>query len=280
MKPSKDITRLFEIMAALRDPKTGCAWDLEQDFASISHYTIEEAYEVADAIERQDYVDLQDELGDLLLQPIFHAHLAKEQGLFDIGDVIYSITEKLIRRHPHVFGDVNAKDPKSARASWDKIKQIEKEQKFAKKGITESDIIHSILDQVAKPLPALTRAEKLSNTAAKIGFDWPDWQTTFNKCTEELGEIKEAVEDNKGEKAIREEIGDLLFAVTNLARHLDVEPESALRDANKKFTRRFAYVEQRCKQDNIAIKKAGLEKLDAYWNEIRQKDKRLSYASK
>jgi len=273
MKPSKNITRLFEIMASLRDPKTGCAWDLEQDFASISHYTIEEAYEVADAIERQDYVDLQDELGDLLLQPIFHAHLAKEQGLFDIGDVIYSITEKLIRRHPHVFGDANAKDPKSARASWDKIKQQEKEQKFAKKGIKESDIIHSILDEVAKPLPALTRAEKLSNCAAKVGFDWPDWQTTFNKCTEELDEIKEAVEDNKGEKAIREEIGDLLFAVTNLARHLDVEPEAALRDANKKFTRRFAYVEQRCKQDNIAIKKADLEKLDAYWNEIRQKDK-------
>ncbi len=273
MKPSKDISRLYEIMAALRDPQTGCAWDLAQDFASIKQCTIEEAYEVADAIEREDYVDLQDELGDLLLQPIFHAQLAQEQDLFDIGDVIYSITEKLIRRHPHVFGDKQAKDSKSAKASWDKIKQIEKAQKLAKKGLKEDKITHSILDDVPKPLPALTRADKLAKQAATVGFDWPDWQTTFEKCTEELNEIKEAIEDGKGDRAIKEEIGDLLFAVTNLARHLDIEPEAALRDANNKFTRRFAYVERCCKQDDIAIEKAGLERLDEYWNEIRAKDK-------
>lgn len=273
MKPSKDISRLYEIMAALRDPKTGCAWDLEQDFASIKQCTIEEAYEVADAIEREDYVDLQDELGDLLLQPIFHAHLAKEKKLFDIGDVIYSITEKLIRRHPHVFGDTNAPDPMAAKESWDKVKQIEKEQKFAKKGISQNDITHSILDDVPKPLPALSRADKLAKRAATVGFDWPDWQTTFGKCTEELDEIKDAINSNKGEKAIREEIGDAFFALANLARHLDIDPEAALRDANQKFTRRFSYVEKCCKQDNIAIEKAGLEQLDEYWNEIRTKDK-------
>lgn len=262
-------------MAALRDPKTGCAWDLEQDFASIRHYTIEEAYEVADAIEREDYVDLRDELGDLLLQPIFHAQLASEQGLFDIDDVILSITEKLIRRHPHVFGDVDANDPKSAKASWDKIKQLEREKKQADKvnaGI-KTDKPISILDDVPKPLPALARADKLSKRAAQVGFDWPDWQTTYEKCTEELGEVKQAIENNQGKKAVREEIGDALFALTNLARHLDIDPEAALRDANQKFTRRFAYVEQRCKQDDIALNKAGLERLDGYWNEIRQKDK-------
>ncbi len=273
MKPSKDISRLYEIMAALRDPDTGCAWDLEQDFASIKQCTIEEAYEVADAIEREDYVDLQDELGDLLLQPIFHAHLAKEKNLFDIGDVIYSITEKLIRRHPHVFGDKQANDPKAAKESWDRIKKIEKAQKLAKKGLEESDIVYSILDDVPKPLPALSRADKLAKRAASVGFDWPNWQTTFSKCTEELDEIKDAIKNEKGEQAIKEEIGDAFFALANLARHLDIDPEAALRDANQKFTRRFAYVEKRCKQDNIAIEKAGLERLDEYWNEIRAKDK-------
>ncbi len=275
MKPSTDISRLYEIMAALRDPKTGCAWDLAQDFASIRHFTIEEAYEVADAIEREDYVDLRDELGDLLLQPIFHAQLASEQGLFDIDDVILSITQKLIRRHPHVFGDVDAKDPMEARASWDRIKQLERDKKQADKikaGIKTVKPI-SILDDVPKPLPSLSRADKLSKRAATVGFDWPNWQKTYEKCTEELDEVKEAIEGEKGEKAIGEEIGDALFALANLARHLDIDPEAALRDANKKFTRRFAYVEQRCKQDDIALNKAGLERLDGYWNEIRQKDK-------
>ncbi len=274
MKPSKDISRLYEIMAALRDPKTGCAWDLAQDFTSIRHHTIEEAYEVADAIEREDYVDLRDELGDLLLQPIFHAQLASEQDLFDIDDVIFSITEKLIRRHPHVFGDIDAKDPKSAKASWDKIKQIEREKKQADKLKAGIKIdTSSILNDVPAPLPSLSRADKLSKRAAQVGFDWSDWQTTYEKCSEELSEVKQAIEDNQGKKAIGEEIGDALFALANLARHLDIDPEAALRDANKKFTRRFAYIEQRCKQDNIALNKAGLERLDSYWNEIRQRDK-------
>lgn len=263
-------------MAALRDPKTGCAWDLDQDFASIRHYTIEEAYEVADAIEREDYVDLKDELGDLLLQPIFHAQLAKEQGLFDLEDVILAINEKLIRRHPHVFGDIKAKDPKSAKASWDKIKDIERAKKLADKGLDAPNEVISILDDVPKPLPALVRAEKLSDRAAKVGFDWDNWQQTMDKCSEELDEVKEAVEQEKPQAAIAEEIGDVLFAVTNLARQLGVDAEAALRDANLKFTRRFAYVESRAEQDDIALENAGLERLEGYWNEIRQSDKNSS----
>ena len=274
MQPSKDISRLIEIMTALRDPDTGCKWDIEQDFASIRHYTIEEAYEVADAIEREDYVDLRDELGDLLLQPIFHAQLADERNLFDIGDVIYSICEKLIRRHPHVFGDVDASDPKSAKASWDKIKEVERAKKLAEKGLSglEGEAT-SILDDVPKPLPALARADKLSKRAASIGFDWPDWRQTMQKCTEELSEVEDAVCSNTSQKDITEEIGDTLFAVANLARQLDVDPEAALRDANLKFTRRFSYVENQCREDDILLNEAGLKRLDGYWNEIRKADK-------
>ncbi len=275
MKPTKNLSTLIEIMSALRDPKTGCPWDLEQDFSSIRHYTIEEAYEVADAIEREDYVDLRDELGDLLLQPIFHAQLASEQGLFDIEDVILSINEKLIRRHPHVFGDIKANNPKSAKESWDNIKKLEREIKAKDKkrlGIIEKNA--SLLDDVPKPLPALVRAEKLAKRAASVGFDWEDWQTTFEKCEEELGEIKEAILDKKPHKEIEEEIGDALLALANLARKLDIDAEAALRNANQKFCRRFAYVEKRCIEDNIAINEAGLEQLDGYWSEVRAQDKK------
>ncbi len=276
MKPSKNLSTLIEIMAALRDPKTGCPWDLDQDFSSIRHCAIEEAYEVADAIERKDYVDLKDELGDLLLQPIFHAQLAKEAGLFDIEDVILAINEKLIRRHPHVFGDVDAKDPKSAKASWDKIKEIERAKKLSEKGLREEVSPPSILDDVPKSLPALTFAIKLSKRAAEVGFDWENWQKTMEKCTEELSEVKQAINENHSQEKITEEIGDSLFAIANLARKLDVDPEAALRDANLKFTRRFAYVEKRCKHDKIQLREAGLQHLDAYWNEIRQSDKNIS----
>jgi nucleoside triphosphate diphosphatase len=268
MQPSRDISRLIEIMAALRDPAGGCPWDLEQDFSSIRHYTIEEAYEVADAIERQDFADLREELGDLLLQPIYHAQMASEAGYFDIGDVIFGITEKLIRRHPHVFGDLDANDSEAAKLRWDAIKAEERATKAARKG----DVMPSVLDDVPGTLPALARAEKLTRRAASVGFDWPDARAVAAKVEEELTEVAEAIE--AGDKAAaHEEIGDLLFAVANLARHAGVDAEAALRDANHKFSRRFHHVEARCRQDGVAIETAGLDRLDGYWNEIRQADK-------
>ncbi|KQT45062.1 nucleoside triphosphate hydrolase [Devosia sp. Leaf420] len=268
MQPSRDIARLIEIMAALRDPVSGCPWDLEQDFSTIRNYTIEEAYEVADAIERQDFDDLREELGDLLLQPIFHAQMAKEAGHFDIGDVIYAITEKLIRRHPHVFGDQTADSAAGAQISWESVKAAEKKAKAARQAAKSS----SAIDDVPQVLPALTRAEKLTKKAAKVGFDWPDFDSVMAKVREELAEVEEA-KAAADQHAVHEEIGDLLFAISNLARHAGVDPEAALRDANAKFTRRFHYVEARCREDGIAAPDAGLERLDAYWNEIRAADK-------
>ncbi|MBI4921588.1 MAG: nucleoside triphosphate pyrophosphohydrolase [Devosia nanyangense] len=264
MQPSRDISRLLEIMAALRNPDGGCPWDLDQDFMSIRNYTIEEAYEVADAIERGNFDDLREELGDLLLQPVFHAQMAAEDGRFDFGDVVQSITEKLIRRHPHVFGEQAARDAGGAKARWDDVKEDERAQKAAKR-----DAAPSVLDDVPMVLPALARAEKLTKRAAKVGFDWPDVAAVLAKVTEELAELQAARTD----KERHEEMGDLLFAITNLARHLNVDPEAALRDANAKFTRRFHYVEDRAKQDGIEMKDAGLERLDGYWNEIRAADK-------
>ena len=268
MQPARDISRLLEIMAALRNPDGGCPWDLEQNFESIRHYTIEEAYEVADAIERKDYGDLRDELGDLLLQPVFQAQIASETGLFDFGDVVQSITEKLIRRHPHVFGEEAAaaagQSAKGVKLRWEEIKAGERAAKAEK-----SEAPPSVLDDVAHTLPALARAEKLTKRAAKVGFDWPDVDAVTAKVTEELAEVRAAA--TPAEK--HEEMGDLLFAIANLARHLGVDPEAALRDANVKFTRRFHYVEERARQDNIPIAEAGLERLDGYWNEIRAADK-------
>lgn len=263
-QPSRDISRLLEIMAALRNPAGGCPWDLAQDFSTIRHYTIEEAYEVADAIERGNFDDLREELGDLLLQPVFHAQMASEAGLFDFGDVVQAITEKLIRRHPHVFGEQAARDAGGAKARWDDVKEDERAKKAAKR---EGE--PSVLDDVANTLPALARAEKLTKRAAKVGFDWPDVPAVMAKVTEEIDEVLAA--DSETEK--HEEIGDLLFAIANLARHLGVDPEAALRDANAKFTRRFHYVEDRARQDAIPIAEAGLERLDGYWNEIRKADK-------
>jgi ATP diphosphatase len=268
MQPSRDISRLIEIMAALRDPVDGCPWDLVQNFSTIRHYTIEEAYEVADAIERQDFADLREELGDLLLQPIYHAQMASEGGYFDIGDVIYSITEKLIRRHPHVFGELDASDAAAAQGQWEAIKAKERAAKAARKG----DTVPSVLDDVAGTLPALARAEKLAKRAARVGFDWPDIEAVAAKVSEELSEVTEAAASGDA-AATHEEIGDLLFAVANLARHAGVDAEAALRDANQKFTRRFHHVEARAREDGVTMQDAGLERLDGYWNEIRAADK-------
>ena len=269
MQPSRDLTVLLDIMARLRDRETGCPWDIEQDFRSIRHYTIEEAYEVADAIEREDYDDLRDELGDLLLQPVYHAQMAKEGGLFDIGDVIYAVTEKLIRRHPHVFGDDDAGNAASSEQRWENIKAAERAKKAEQRG---TDTPPSLLDDVPVALPALARAGKLTKRAARVGFDWPDTASVVAKITEELEEAQEAIAADNAQ-AIREEIGDLLFSVANLARHAGVDPEVALREANAKFVRRFEHVEARARQDGVGLDAAGLERLDGYWNEIRARDK-------
>jgi len=278
MKPSSDFSTLVEIMAALRDPVSGCPWDLEQDFKSISHYTIEESYEVADAIERQDFEDLCSELGDLLLQPVYHAQMAAEAKLFDLDDVILAITGKMIRRHPHVFGQQASLSVEATSRQWDQIKAGERSERAARRGRgQEEQQPPSLLDDVAKALPALRRAEKLSEKAAKAGFDWPDMDAVLAKCDEELAEVKQAWQTglNAGPSdRVREEIGDLLFALANLARQAGVSPEAALSEANAKFTRRFRYVEQRCHEENIKPERAGPKRLDRYWNEIRAADKR------
>jgi nucleoside triphosphate diphosphatase len=262
MQPSRDLSRLIEIMAALRNPDGGCPWDLEQDFSTIRNYTIEEAYEVADAIDREDFDELREELGDLILQPVYHAQMAKERGLFDIGDVIEAVTTKLIRRHPHVFGEEAAGSASGAKGHWEAIKAAER----AGKGK------HSLLDDVPNALPALARAEKLSKRAATVEFDWPDWQQTLAKVREELDETEAAAGGDDKDK-VHEEIGDLLFAVANLARKLGVDPEAALRDANLKFTRRFRHVEERAREDGVPLAEAGLDRLDGYWNEIRARER-------
>ena len=267
MQPSRDISRLVEIMAALRNPAGGCPWDLEQDFSTILHYTIEEAYEVADAIEREDFDDLREELGDLLLQPVYHAQMASERGLFDLGDVVLAITEKLIRRHPHVFGAEAAANAGGAKAKWDEVKADERTKKAERRAAEPS-----VLDDVPQALPALARAEKLSKRAATVQFDWPDWRQTLDKVREELNEVAHAAEAGDTAK-VAEELGDLLFAAANLARKLGVDAEAALRDANLKFARRFHYVEARARQDAVPLAEAGLERLDGYWNEIRASER-------
>lgn len=269
MQPSRDISRLIEIMAALRNPDGGCPWDLEQDFSTIKHYTIEEAYEVADAIEREDYEHLREELGDLLLQSVYHAQMAAERELFDFGDVVEAITTKMIRRHPHVFGDVSAQSAGEASACWEEIKAGERAGKASAKA---DDKPPSLLDDVPRALPALSRAEKLDKRAARAGFDWPDVDAVIDKVREEIDEVQEAARSGD-RKRTEEELGDVLFAVASLARHLGIEPEAALTRANLKFTRRFHHVEARCREEGLSISNAGMQRLDGFWNEIRARDK-------
>lgn len=268
MKPSRDIATLIEIMRRLRDPDGGCPWDLQQDFNSIKPHTIEEAYEVADAIEREDFSDLKSELGDLLFQPIYYAQMADEIDEFDFGDVVYGICEKLIRRHPHVFENLDLDNADGVNANWENIKAQER----AAKSKGQDTKPPSVLDDVPRALPALTRANKLAKRAARVGFDWPDAKGALDKVIEETNEV--AAEVQAGNQAkIEEEIGDLLFAMTSLARKLNVDPEQALSNANQKFIRRFHHVEQRCRDQDIEIGDAGLEKLESFWSEIRKADK-------
>lgn len=264
LTPSRDIERLLEIMRRLRTPGTGCPWDLEQTFETIVPYTLEEAYEVADAIERGDIGELREELGDLLLQVVYHAQMADEQRAFDFGDVVEAVTAKMIRRHPHVFGDAAARSAGVAKGFWERAKAAEK---AARADNRESET-ESLLANVPLPLPALSRAVKLQNKAATVGFDWPGLQPVLAKLKEELRELDEAIAgDQKGK--IEEEFGDLLFVIANVARHLKIDPEAALRGANGKFERRFRYIEQALAARGKRPEDSNLEEMDALWDEAK-----------
>jgi len=278
MNPSRKIDRLIEIMAALRTPVTGCPWDLEQDFKSIAPYTIEEACEVADAIERDDMEDLRLELGDLLLQSVYHAQMASEAGHFDFDDVVEGITTKMIRRHPHVFGtdDVTAEEYSAsgmAEGTWERIKAEEKAEMAAArtaKGLPAKDANASILDDVPSALPQLAQAVKLQKKASKVGFDWNDKRAVLAKIREELDEF-EVEMDNGDINAQTDELGDILFALANLGRHLQIDPDTALRGTNLKFRKRFNYIEQNIEKYNFTLNDASLEEMDLLWDEAKGK---------
>ncbi len=273
MTPSRDISRLLEIMAALRTPGSGCPWDLEQNFATIAPYTIEEAYEVADAIQRYDLVDLREELGDLLLQVVFHARMAQEQGTFDFGDVVTGITEKLIRRHPHVFGDAGKLSSAAVEGLWERIKAQEKAERAANRNAEAKDVGQAgALGGVPATLPALTRALKLQAKASKVGFDWNDPLAVLEKIREEADEIEAEIAAGDRAKA-GHEVGDLLFAVVNLARHVEADPEAVLRATNRKFERRFAAIEDALAQRGKSPREASLAEMDALWDEAKAAEK-------
>ena len=274
MQPSRDIHRLIEIMAALRNPESGCPWDIEQTFASIAPYTIEEAYEVADAIERGDVDDLREELGDLLLQVVFHARMAEEAGLFDFGGVVEAITEKLVRRHPHVFGDARALDSDAVKALWGRIKSEEKRRRAEARRSADvaPEAPKGALGGVPLSLPALSRALKLQEKAGKVGFDWDDVRAVIAKLREEIAEVEAEVGGSPAR--LSEEVGDLLFAAVNLARHFDVDPEAALRAANAKFERRFAHIEQRLAESGRKPESVDLEAMEALWLEAKGLERR------
>jgi MazG family protein len=259
----RPIDRLLAIMARLRDREDGCPWDQEQTFETIAPYTVEEAYEVADAIERGDLADLKEELGDLLLQVVFHARMAEEQGAFDFEDVARAISEKMVRRHPHVFGEETYGSIAEQKAGWEELKAQER----AKKGRQAS-----LLDDVPVGLPALTRAVKLSKRAAGVGFVWPTVQDVMAKLHEEVAELVREVDAGDLEKA-RQELGDVLFVVANLARTLDVDPEDALRYTNAKFARRFRYIEEQLAERGRTPEQSDLAEMDALWDEAKAAEK-------
>jgi ATP diphosphatase len=271
MKPSNQISTLLDIMAALRTPTTGCPWDLEQTFATIAPYTIEEAYEVADAIARDDLEDLKEELGDLLLQVVFHARMAEEQGAFAFGDVVNAIVTKMIRRHPHVFGErAGRMTPDEVKGLWGRIKAEEKAERARLRG--ESPHAKAgLLDSVKKSQPALARAMDLQRTASTVGFDWNDPRAVLAKIREEADEIEAAL-DSGDDAHIAEETGDLLFAVVNLARHAKADPEMALRATNAKFERRFAYIERALAARGSSLEQSSLAEMDALWNEAKTEE--------
>lgn len=261
--PRREITTLLAIMKALRTPETGCPWDLEQDFTTIAPYTLEEAYEVLDAIERNQFDELRDELGDLLLQVVYHAQMAAEADHFDFHDVVEAITTKMVRRHPHVFGDQAARTAGVEKGFWERAKEAERAGTSKQR--------NRVLDDIPAALPALTRALKLQGRAARVGFDWPDVSQVLDKMLEEARELTEARNDLSIDKQ-SEEFGDLLFVMVNLGRHLGLDAEGSLRKANTKFTRRFKYIEDQLKSRNSTVEQADLEEMDAIWNDIRKQE--------
>jgi ATP diphosphatase len=272
--PSRDISRLIEIMAALRTPVTGCPWDLEQNFSTIAPYTIEEAYEVADAISRGDLEDLRDELGDLLLQVVYHAQMAEERKAFAFGDVVEAITRKMIRRHPHVFADKDGNiQPAGVKSAWERIKAEEKAERAARRPAGEA-LHKSLLSSVKAGLPALMRALELQRKASTVGFDWNDPRAVLAKIHEEADEIEAAL-DRNDKQELAEETGDLMFALVNLARHVDADPETALRATNAKFERRFAYIERALAAQGRTLEQASLAEMDALWNEAKGDEKQV-----
>lgn len=255
--------KLLDLMIQLRHPESGCPWDVKQDFHSLKPYLIEEAYEVIDAIERNDHDDLRSELGDLLLQVVFHSQIAKEQNLFDFEQVAGAIANKLIVRHPHVFAGVEFANDAERQQAWEDAKALERQQK------NPQQKPQSVLDGVIQALPALVHCEKIQDRAAQHGFDWPEIEPVFAKVNEELAEVHEAWLSGD-EKHIQEELGDLLFVVVNLARHLKVNPEIALREASQKFGRRFNYIERQVADSGRELLDCELEELDAFWNQAKQ----------
>jgi nucleoside triphosphate diphosphatase len=278
MKPSRDIARLIEIVAALRQPEGGCAWDREQTFETIVPFTIEEAYEIADAIARKDMRDLKEELGDLLLQVVIQSRIAQERGNFDFGGVVEAITQKMIRRHPHVFGEARELSPGELKALWSTIKTREKAEKKQldgrtgdARGVRVGALESGLLDDVPIALPGLTRAIKLQARAATVGFDWDDARFVLEKLREETAELEFALESGKP-RELQEEIGDVLFALANLARHVRVDPEAAIRAANGKFERRFRFIEDELAGKGKTPAAAGLEEMEVLWNMAKQRE--------
>lgn len=264
------LARLLAIMARLRDPECGCPWDVAQDFRTIAPYTIEEAYEVADAIEKGDFPHLKDELGDLLFQVVFHARMAQEAGHFDFGDVATGIADKMIRRHPHVFADqAGIDDAEAQTVNWEAQKAAEREKLAESQGLRAS-----ALDGVTPGLPALTRAAKLQKRAARVGFDWPDAAHVVADVEGEFDELKAEMDAGSPHDRLEDEMGDLLFTVVNLARHLGVDPESALRSTNAKFERRFRHVEDGLALENRTTREATLEEMDALWRQAKALERR------
>jgi ATP diphosphatase len=277
MEASRDISRLIEIMAALRNPQTGCPWDIVQTFETIKPYTIEEAYEVSDAIERKDMDDLCEELGDLLLQVVFHARMAEEAGDFSFGDVVEAITRKMIRRHPHVFAVSDADTAGAVKLQWDQIKSEEKRQRTerrAQRGISE-DFKAGFLGSVQRSFPALTEALKLQERAAKVGFDWSAPAPILDKIEEEIGELRVALAS--GDKAkVSDELGDLIFAVVNIGRHVEADPEQALRGTNTKFRRRFNHIETTLEAAGETLEEASLERMEEIWQAAKAIERQLA----
>jgi len=265
------IQKLRWIMTQLRDPITGCPWDLKQDFASITSHTLEEAYEVVDAIEQKDFVELEKELGDLLFQVIFYSHLGQEQQYFDLDSVIGAICEKLIRRHPHVFATASLETDAEIKANWENEKILEREQK---NNIKNSDNL-SILADIPKNLPALSQAAKIQKRCSHVGFDWDNKEDVFAKIEEEVQEVKAELDaDILNKAALGEELGDLMFAVVNLCRHAKEDPETLLRKANKKFTKRFHGVEAQVNESGKSFTEHDLSELENYWQEVKNQERK------